>query len=363
MRRFDYNIKVNPPDDNIYDGGQLRTVNVTSKPMPFYKKWWRKFDRNVLKYPKFAIDYFFPTKGGFYTSNDVDFNRIESSNDESNDYVFSNEFIEKNNNTVRKAKDFKNTQDTLLGDKKINLDNISNFYGVENGKLKSGDINSFDDDTYVVPNRHKKTGKVKEILEFDEKVPPREEYKKELNKIHKTIADSHKDEYNDYVNTIRNSNGGRKPSDERLMRDFAKRYPEQEKELSKGNKIIESTLADAKNHPIRKGFFGVTENNDTVPIQNTGLKMMFSNEKGNTAFVSGMKQNREKLNEFLKENPSYPVMLDNGRYSHYRKDGDVNAYMAIGEKPENTYVIGAKKKAYGGKLNKGYNPYILNLNF
>ena len=78
--------------------------------------------------------------------------------------IYGNEFVENNANNIRTRKQFEETTDTLIGDRKIPLSKINNFYGIENGKLKAGDISIFDENTMVIPNRAKKTGKIKEII-------------------------------------------------------------------------------------------------------------------------------------------------------------------------------------------------------
>lgn len=63
--------------------------------------------------------------------------------------ILFNDFVENNPNNIRKAKNFKVTNDNFIGDKKIPLQHISNYYGVEDNKLKVGNIDTFNDTTEV----------------------------------------------------------------------------------------------------------------------------------------------------------------------------------------------------------------------
>jgi len=68
--------------------------------------------------------------------------------------IIGGEFIERSNNSVKKARDFSSMSgDETFGDKNIKIGDIHNFYGVENGKLKIGSLNEFDKDTEIVPIR------------------------------------------------------------------------------------------------------------------------------------------------------------------------------------------------------------------
>lgn len=79
--------------------------------------------------------------------------------------VLANDFVEtKYKNNIRKAKDFKHTTDTLIGDKRIKLSNISKFYGIENGKLKINTLDKFDDETVIMPVRNPTRNKIKKVI-------------------------------------------------------------------------------------------------------------------------------------------------------------------------------------------------------
>ena len=94
---------------------------------------------------------------------DSNVSRIDKNTKNVNSILF-NDFVEDNTRSFRKAKDFVNTKDTLLDDNgRVNIKNISTFYGVEGGKLKAGPLDIFDPNTIVVPNRAKNVGKIKHI--------------------------------------------------------------------------------------------------------------------------------------------------------------------------------------------------------
>lgn len=81
------------------------------------------------------------------------------------DYILYNDFVEsKNNNNVRRARDFKNTTDTLIGDKNIPLSRLPLAQGVVNGKLVVDSIKNFDDNTVITPVRSSNKGKVRKVL-------------------------------------------------------------------------------------------------------------------------------------------------------------------------------------------------------
>lgn len=78
--------------------------------------------------------------------------------------ILFNDFVESSGNNIRKAKEFKNTTDTLIGDRNIPLSRISQFYGVEDGKVRTGSLDIFDPETVVVPRRNPGKDKVKKVI-------------------------------------------------------------------------------------------------------------------------------------------------------------------------------------------------------
>lgn len=90
--------------------------------------------------------------------------RITEDNQNESKSLLWNDFIENDSNSIRPAKDFINTDDNYIGDNNIPLSNISTYYGIENGKLKAGDLSTFNPDTEVIPNRAKNIGKIQKII-------------------------------------------------------------------------------------------------------------------------------------------------------------------------------------------------------
>lgn len=80
------------------------------------------------------------------------------------EYILYNDFSENNSNNVRKARDFKHTTDTLIGDRKVPLSNLPLFQGVVNNKLVIDSLKNFNDNTIVVPVRSQNKGKIKKLL-------------------------------------------------------------------------------------------------------------------------------------------------------------------------------------------------------
>lgn len=98
--------------------------------------------------------------------------------------------------------------------------------------------------------------------------------------------------------------------------------------------------------------YGITENNDTIPLSqlNATPKIMFANENGNGLFVSGLTQNINEVNNWLSKYPSYPIMVDNGRYSTYMNGTPNLAVYAGLNSPKNMFIVGTKKKYNGGRV-------------
>jgi len=297
------------------------------------------------------------------------------------EYIITNEFDEHNNrNNIRPAKDFINTNDTLIGDKYIPLSKFSNFYGVENGKLKAGNLQSFDKNTVVVPNRAKNVGKIKEyqpevkdVLEY--KYPFGNYFETEyINNVlyepeggwGKAYYDRNQNDYDvdvkafekylntnpkqkEYFDKIKKEQGEdsykkaiiSQTYPRRIEEDYHRKFHNMKMELYKTLGERSENIA-VKGHPS----FVVTTNNDTIRDYYTNSpKVLFANEDGNAFFTSNINDpnSTEKINEYLIKHPSYPIMVDNGRYSFIRKDGDVASY-AGDLLPYNNMIIGVEKQ-------------------
>lgn len=73
-------------------------------------------------------------------------------------HILGGDFIEKTNDGIFKKKEWvKKPKNATIGDKKIPLSNINNFYGIEDNNFKVGSLKDFKDDTDLVPVRSKNT--------------------------------------------------------------------------------------------------------------------------------------------------------------------------------------------------------------
>lgn len=365
-------------DDYVYEGRTLPEVVVEAESMPWYEKLYNKGKRNLIdpisNRAAYAYNYFrhnlfdVDDPAFFKELSNKNVQRVTEDNQNGIDYILGNNFQEDNQNDIRRKADFLNTSDTLLGDRKIPLSAISTYYGIEDGKLKAGTLDDFDDNTTVVPNRAKNIGKIKEYH------PVSEEYKH--NKISRTGAFKLHEMLND--SRVK----------EKMFDRYFKQHPEKEKYLRQQIKDwydidnpTKEDLIDAAydfdsdgilQDPILKEYFGmsdnlldyafdrnskpgfvVTENNDTIPNYqfNEEPKGMFADENGHSIFFSGKSEdNVKQINDFLSKYPSYPVMLDNGRYFNYTNNNNVNEYTGGFMDPQKGYIIGTEK-ALGGNLN------------
>lgn len=406
----------NPNDPNdpdfVFNGGMLPEMDASSNVMPWYQKAWRKNTRalnNALNtYTNTINNIGQKAKGLFnfttqYVGSHLPISRETLNLDLSDrnvlvangpkmpnaEYILTNEFDErKNRNNIRKAKDFINTNDTLIGDKNIPLSKITKFYGVEDGKLKAGNITDFKENTVVAPNRAKDVGRIKE---FQPEVPDENAYKYPFGEyfeneyMNNALYQPEKGWSGDYYDR----NPDDKAADIQAFERMLDKYPNMKKEYqdiknNQGNDAytkavldytynnkrvkedyhrklfdtkmsIYKTLGEQSDDIKKKGHkqFVITENNDTIPNYFTNYpKVYFADENGNAYFTSNIKDPNAapKINEFLSKHPSYPVMVDNGRYMSVRNDGDVLSYTG-GFMPYNNMIIGVeKKKANGGRL-------------
>lgn len=248
--------------------------------------------------------------------------------------VLTNEFVEHKANNVRKAKDYKNTTDTLIGDRGIKLSNISQFYGIEEGKLKVGNLDTFNDETTVIPVRNRNVGKIKEVLSLQDSVPNYMEMAREKYP-------------NPNIITSLLASFGNRDSREEINKTFKNR--------GQYIKYLRDNNIPATSYNIKDRLKGVTENNDTIDLQsnikyNNG-KILFSDEEGNSIFVNSLadKDVRDKLNERLETQALYPILVDNGRYRHYDLNGNIEGYVNPLDNKEDMYILGYRN---GGKLNK-----------
>lgn len=283
-----------------------------------------------------------------------------------------NEFIENNPNTVRKKKDFVNTSDRYLGDKKIRLDRIRKFYGVENNQFKVGDLKDFSDETSIVPVRNR-FGLVDSVA-YNKPNPDSQRIIKEFN----DSKDSHDQEI---LATLRkhqkliNSNDANNSVFD--YKNFVK-YRYNTENLYKKNpniKIGDTQLAQqAKRVSELQNTEGVTyySNKRAIPkqfIERSTPKMIYTAPNTGKSFFVSQKGTPDekyanKLMEIIRQNgPIAPILLDNGRYSKWLPNQSENPN-PIESYTENDFVRKNKAIFYiegnnqiashkqGGQLNK-----------
>ena len=257
--------------------------------------------------------------------------------------ILFNDFLENSNDSARPARDFYNTQDTLIGDRNIPMSNIKTFYGVENEKLKIGPLDIFDKNTTVVPNRAKGGDQLLTKIILNPKF-----------KLTVNINKNNGKKAREYVEK-KGKELGVRPS---LMAKIINPYKHWI--LGMPSMLdIRNTLGDSKynslveeahkKYPLyissiyREPFLGITVNSDTIPIRVGHPKTFFGNPEGKSIFISNLTNNLNKVNAFLTDNPSYIGLPDNGRFSGYQTNyPSFASYRGIGTLP--MYTIGTLNK-------------------
>lgn len=267
--------------------------------------------------------------------------------------ILTNDFVENNANNIRVAKDFKNTKDTLIGDNKIPLSNMPYFYGIQDGNLKIGHINDFNDETTVVPVRNR-TGLVtriikdnaaqKQVQSLSERLDNAKpqwlknlynKYEQINNREDKTrfLYNIYYPQYNKWIN----SNSEAKQISDKLN-NLQDKY----------GKASPYTFYDQNNNIIENRF-------DKASVG----KMLFITKDGKGSFMLSNPQKAlrdpkllNQINNAIK-NGAYPVMVDNGRYMKYITNNPSYEEYTAGDfvrNPESMFVLGNRKKAFGGEL-------------
>ena len=266
--------------------------------------------------------------------------------------ILANEFVEHNNNTVRKKKDFINTTDTLLGDRQIPLSKISTFYGVEDGKLKAGPLEIFNDTTTVVPNRAKNVGKIKEYYSGKRSSP---QYQKAIEKGIEKYNKS-KGYEPDIVSKILPFIPGATPGSvlyRNLISEEGNSKEGRRRARARRAEILDSIRTEYSYLDNSVLPFVITENNDTIRNYklNATPKTLFADENGNAVFVSNPRYHTKELNSYLQEHPMYPIMVDNGRYAAYQTHlPNASIYSGLNS-PDNMFIVGTtNKRSNGGRI-------------
>lgn len=142
-------------------GGQLIPKHNTGNPI----KWITNKSKYIKNYAKGKLDLF---DSYIVDLSKENVSRITKDNEKESKSLLWNDYVElQNNNGIRKVKDWENTNDLVFGDNNIPISNITTYYGIEDGKLKAGNLSTFNSDTEVIPNRAKYIGKVQKIINND----------------------------------------------------------------------------------------------------------------------------------------------------------------------------------------------------
>ncbi len=216
--------------------------------------------------------------------------------------ILGNSFIEQTNtNNIRQARQFKEAgSDTLVGDRYIPLSNYNLFMGIVDGKIKVAPIGDFNDEDVVVP------------------VPNRTDLALTLNR--QSTADQ--------LSAM---------NQERLWREY------------KGQNLSRNAIADSVKKYENLGRYSLGYQNQKgmfIPMQGlTKDKSLLVAPNGNSLFLNNLSkfspQQDSLVNDFLmRNNGAYPILLDNGRYSHFLEgDGATyDNYMAVDVYRDPKYV-------------------------
>lgn len=341
--------------------------------------------------------------------------------------VYFSDFVEgSNSNHIRYAKDFKKTADTLLTDHAIPLSRISRFYGVEDGKIKVGSLNCFNDSTVVVPVRNKNFGAIAGIevnghRSWWERLhiySPRQYYdltraaidRFRLQRVERKLAKKELRHITEYLNSKGFSgsepfelSGNVKCHFDKLRDDY-ERLDKEARDLLYSvdsnhewndidqnrldsirssqdalineidelrdyltridDAIISSTVKPRLHLPSFyqvkpdvlslsfKGPDGAAVYDETL-LRCKDAKIVLADSLGHGLFITRL--NRLGVNEIkdinlkLKEHPLYPVLVDNGRYSHYQLEaGSYREYIRqdLCRDDKDLFVIGSVSRKH-----------------
>ena len=324
--------------------------------------------------------------------------------------IYFSDFVEgKNPNQIRPAREFRKTADTLVTDRKIPLSRISRFYGVEDGKIKVGSLSNFRDSTVVVPVRNKNYGKVSGIVitKGSESLRDRisfnwinpfayrrtlrkeldslssgfgyegtrlKDYTQKLGLMNESLK-SLSDKFRELDNNVRYSSlsyEDREKCYEELNKlavaydELYNQIKEYEGVLSRYVNAMNESVFSARYRPrltVRPSVNTVSfldekgnSVSDEIMTRTADGKIVFADSTGRGLFVNDLehfpKRDLERINKALAEHPLYPVLVDNGRYSHYQLEaGSYREYIRqdLCRPDESLFVIGSRKEQGKGQ--------------
>lgn len=220
--------------------------------------------------------------------------------------ILGNSFIEQTNtNTIRRARQFREAgSDTLIGDRYIPQSNYNLFMGIVDGKMKVATIGDFKDEDVVVPVPNKT-----DLATFLK----RQSTADQLSAMNK----------------------------ERFWREY------------KGQDLTQEAVDDSVRKYGNLGRYSLGyQNRKGMFLLMQGLtkdKSLLVAPNGNSLFLNNLSkfspQQDSLVNDFLRNNNgAYPILLDNGRYSHFLEGDDAtyDNYMAVDtyRDPKDVWLFG-----------------------
>ena len=285
--------------------------------------------RPILGAVNVVKNHLIPQKLGVLDLSNANFEQIKSPN-KRYQYILANDFVERNSNNIRQVKDFYNTSDTLIGDRKIPLSQMPLYAGAENGHFKIDSLSRFNPHTTVFPVRSKNRpgGYIKII--------PRSPYSKQ------------------YLNDLKEA---RRLADEKYPIPWYARFgfgtPTKEymtTKLKYSNQVLDSLTTKHGSYNTEKNsnsWRGITTQGDTIPlaIPSVAKAFLYSPTTKKTIFTENItdQNNLQQINDYLKNNPSYIGIFDNGRYHHTTSNSTVYDYKYPFDSLDGMYIIGVTK--------------------
>ncbi len=242
--------------------------------------------------------------------------------------IYFSDFVEvENSNHIRPAAAFRETTDTILTDQRIPLSTITGFYGVEDGKVKSGRLDQFRDSTVVLPVRNPFYGYVAGIqvtqeLSFWQRIYIRPPFR--VLKARRELRQQ--------------------------LREM-----EQEGSLPPGSS---SRASVRRQLPIVSAYPGGVQvkviGTDGRPFEEPtiqaalGGKIFLADSLGHAVFINRLNSlgpgELQQLNALLAAHPLRPVIVDNGRYARYALEkGSYREYVwqDLCRPDSSLYVVGS----------------------
>ncbi len=215
--------------------------------------------------------------------------------------IYFSDFVEvENSNHIRPAAAFRETTDTLLTDQRIPLSTITGFYGVEDGKVKTGRLDQFRGSTVVLPVRNPFYGYVAGIqvtqeLGFWQRIYIRPPFQvlKARRELRQQLLEMEQE--------------GSLPPGSSSRASVRRQLP-----------IISAYPGGVRVRVI--GPDGLPFEEPTIQAA-VGGKIFLADSLGHAVFVNrlaGLSAGElRQLNALLAAHPLRPVIIDNGRYARY----------------------------------------------